>query len=166
MYRGSLCSDGPGLRPARQYVDTVRDVGLERGPAMDAKETALREVLDALSESVEHAQDAIRTHFADDCIWQQSGLPTTTGPDEAVALLDSLAESIKMATLDVEYLHVASNDDVVFTERIDWLVTRDGDRLGPTVVVGVTEFKDGKIVHWREYFDTSGLIDAMEEPGR
>ena len=125
-------------------------------------ESVFREVLAAHSDGVASAQAAIRKHFTDDCVWQQSGMPTTTGPEEAVALLDSLVDSIGLATLDVEYLHVASNEDVVFTERVDWMVNKDGRRFGPTVVVGVTEFRDGKISAWREYFDTSGLTNLRE----
>ena len=125
-------------------------------------ESVFREVLAAHSVSVASAQAAIRKHFADDCVWQQSGMPTTTGPEEAVALLDGLVDSIGLATLEVEYLHIASNEDVVFTERLDWMVAKDGKRFGPTVVVGVTEFRDGKISAWREYFDTSGLANLRE----
>jgi len=128
----------------------------------ESNESAVREVLAAWSEGIAAAIAATRKHFADDCVWQQSGMPTTTGPEEAVALLDSLVDSIGLATLDVEYLHVASNEDVVFTERLDWMVAKDGTRFGPTVVVGVAEFRDGKISAWREYFDTSGLTNLLE----
>ena len=127
-----------------------------------SNESVFREVLDANSENVEAAQAAVRKHFTEDCVWQQSGLPTTTGPEEAAALLASLAESIGMASIDVEYRHVASGQDVVFTERLDWLVQRDGNRMGPVVVVGVTEFRDGKISAWREYFDTSGFAHMLD----
>jgi limonene-1,2-epoxide hydrolase len=125
-------------------------------------ESVFRELLDANCESVAAAQAAVRKYFADDCVWQQSGLPTTTGPEEAVALLDSLADSIGLASIEVEYLNVASNENVVFTERLDWMVAKDGSKLGPAVVVGVTEFRDGKIKAWREYFDTSGFTHMLE----
>ena len=125
-------------------------------------ESVFRAVLGANCESVAAAKEAVRKHFAEDCVWQQSGLPTTTGPEEAVALLDSLVESIGLASLEVEYLNVASNDDVVFTERLDWAIDKDGKRLGPVVVVGVAEFRDGKISAWREYFDTSGFARMLE----
>ena len=45
----------------------------------------------------------------------------------------------------------------MFTERVDWMVRADGSRLGPWTVVGVTEFRDGKISVWREYFDSRNL---------
>jgi limonene-1,2-epoxide hydrolase len=129
---------------------------------MSSDERVLREVLDGCAVDVETAQAAIRQHFADDCVWQQSGFPTTTGPDEAVALLDSMVESLGLASIDVEYLHVATADDLVMTERLDWLVQADGSRMGPVVVLGVTEFRDGKISAWREYFDTSGFAHMLE----
>jgi limonene-1,2-epoxide hydrolase len=125
-------------------------------------ESVFREVLDANCESVATAQAAVRKYFADDCVWGQSGLPTTTGPEEAVALLDSLVDSIGLASLEVEYLHVASNDDAVFTERLDWMIAKDGTRLGPVLVVSVAEFRDGKICAWHDYFDTSGFAHMLE----
>jgi limonene-1,2-epoxide hydrolase len=125
-------------------------------------EHLFREVLSANCESVAAAQAAVRKYFTEDCVWQQSGLPTTTGPEEAVALLDSLVDSIGYASLEVEYLHVAGNDDVVFTERLDWMVSKDGTRLGPVVVVSVTEFRDGKICAWRDYYDTTGFAHMLE----
>lgn len=60
-------------------------------------------------------------------------------------------------SLDVEFRNVAVAGDVVFTERVDWLVRSDGSRVGPWPVVGVTEFRDGKISAWREYFDSRNL---------
>lgn len=128
---------------------------------MSSNERVFREVLGASCESVAAAQAAVREYFTEDCVWQQSGLPTTTGPEEAVALLGSLTDSIGLASIEVEYLHVAGNEDVVFTERLDWMVAQDGSRLGP-VVVGVAEFRDGKICAWREYFDTSGFAHMLE----
>jgi limonene-1,2-epoxide hydrolase len=129
---------------------------------MPSNEDVLRAVLGAVSESVEAGQAAVREHFTDDCVWQQSGFPTTTGPEEAAALLAGMVDSIDLARIEVKYLHVASGDDVVFTERHDWLVRSDGSRMGPGVVVGVTEFRDGKISAWREYFDTAGFAHLLE----
>jgi limonene-1,2-epoxide hydrolase len=125
-------------------------------------ESVFREILDANCESVAAAQAAVRKNFAEDCVWHQSGLPTTTGPEEAVALLDGLVESIGLERIEVEYLHVVSNEDAVFTERLDWMVSKDGARLGPVVVVSVAEFRDGKISVWRDYFDTSGFARMLE----
>ena len=129
---------------------------------MSGNEAVFREVLGAVTRSVAEGQDAVRRHFTEDCVWQQSGFPTTTGPEEAVALLAGMVESLGLARIDVEYLHVGNGDEVVFTERLDWLVREDGSRMGPAVVVGVAEFRDSKISAWREYFDTSGFAHLLE----
>jgi limonene-1,2-epoxide hydrolase len=101
-------------------------------------------------------QDSIRRYFADDCVWEQPGFPTTRSVDEAVRLAASLG-GMGLATIEVEYRNVATAGDVLFTERIDWLIRPDGTRVGAVPVVGVTEFRDGKIAAWREYFDTANL---------
>jgi limonene-1,2-epoxide hydrolase len=108
----------------------------------ESNESAVREVLAAWSEGIAAAIAATRKHFADDCVWEQSGMPTTTGPEEAAQLV---LETMGFASADIEYRHFACVGNVVFTERIDWMVRTDGTRVGPVPVVGVTEFRDGKI---------------------
>jgi limonene-1,2-epoxide hydrolase len=119
-------------------------------------EDVLRDVLRAWEESIPASQEAIRKHFTDDCRWEQAGLPTTTGPGEAADLMGTM-EGMGFSCMVVEFRNVAAAGDVVFTERVDWLVRTDGTRLGPWPVVGVTEFRDGKISAWREYFDSRNL---------
>jgi limonene-1,2-epoxide hydrolase len=126
----------------------------------DGNEGALRAVIAAWGQSGAAAQDAIRRTFTDDCVWVQPGLPTTTGPEEAAGLLATF-EEMGFRTIDVDYLNVAAVGDLVFTERLDWLVRGDGTRVGPFPVVGVTEFRDGKISAWREYFDTAVMAQLM-----
>jgi limonene-1,2-epoxide hydrolase len=119
-------------------------------------EDVLRDVLRAWETSIAASQEAIRAHFTDDCRWEQAGLPTTTGPDEAADLMGSM-EQMGFCCMAVEFRNVAVAGEVVFTERVDWLVRTDGSRLGPWPVVGVTEFRNGKISAWREYFDSRNL---------
>jgi len=119
-------------------------------------EDVLRAVLQAWCDGVAAAQEAMRTHLTDDCLWEQTGLPTTTGPEEAAQFMGSM-EAMGFSSMAVEFRNVAGAGDVVFTERVDWLVRTDGSRIGPWPVVGVTEFRGGKISAWREYFDSRNL---------
>ena len=119
-------------------------------------EDVLRAVLSAWGESIEAAQAATREHFAKDCVWEQTGLPTTTGPEEAAQMLGSM-QAMGFRGIAVEFRNVVAAGDVVCSERVDWLVRTDGSRVGPLPVVGVTEFRDGKISSWREYFDSALL---------
>jgi len=124
-------------------------------------EDVLRAVLSAWGESIEAAQAATREHFAEDCVWEQTGLPTTTGPEQAAQMLGSM-QAMGFRGIAVEFRNVVAAGDVVCSERVDWLVQTDGSRVGPLPVVGVTEFRDGKISSWREYFD-SALLALMSD---
>lgn len=119
-------------------------------------EDVIRAVLSSWGEGVEAAQAAMRRHFTDDCRWEQTGLPTTTGGEEAAAFFGAMTE-MGFRGIDVDYRNVAAVGDVVCTERVDWMVRPDGSRIGPLPVVGITEFRDGKICAWREYFDSANL---------
>jgi limonene-1,2-epoxide hydrolase len=119
-------------------------------------EDVIRALIQAWVEGLEAAMAATREHFADDCVWEQTGLPTTTGPEEAAQLILSM-EAMGFSSIDVEFRNVVAAGDVVCTERVDWLVRPDGSRVGPFPVVGVTEFRDGKVSSWREYFDSANL---------
>src|SRR5438093_4118375 len=110
----------------------------------DTNEDVIRAVLQAWGDGLESAVVATRKYFADDCVWEQTGLPTTTGPEEAAQMLLSM-EGMGFRSIDVEYRNVVASGDAVCTERVDWLVRPDGSRVGPFPVVGVTEFRDGRI---------------------
>ena len=52
-------------------------------------------------------------------------------------------------------LNIAVRGDVVLTERVDRF--RRGGRWITVPVMGAFEVIDGKITHWRDYFDMSAL---------
>jgi limonene-1,2-epoxide hydrolase len=117
-------------------------------------EDVLRAVFDAWNEGIEPGAAALREHFTSDCPWEQTGVPTTTGPDEAAELFLGMS-AMGWARIEVEVRNLAASGDVVFTERVDHMVRADGSRAATFPVVGVTEFGDGKIRGWREYFDSA-----------
>ena len=123
---------------------------------MGTNEAVIREVIDAWESGIASGQAAIRNHFTPDCRWEQVGIPATTGPEEAAESIGTM-EQMGFIGVSVEYRQVASAGNVVFTERVDWLLRPDGSRAGPLPVVGVTEFRDGKISAWREYYDSRNL---------
>jgi limonene-1,2-epoxide hydrolase len=103
----------------------------------------------------------VREHFAPDATWAQPGLPTTTGPDEAIDLVQGM-DAMGITSIKIDFLNIATVGDVVFTERLDDIVMADGSVAMSIKVVGVTEFRDGKISAWREYFDTGALAGLGE----
>ena len=119
-------------------------------------EEVMRTVFRAWESSIPEAQEAMRTYFTDDCLWEQPPLATTTGGAEAADLLGGMS-AMGFQGIAVELRNVAAIGDLVFTERVDWMVRDDGSRIGPWPVVGVAEFRDGRISAWREYFDSKTL---------
>jgi limonene-1,2-epoxide hydrolase len=121
-----------------------------------SNEDVIRAVMSAWGESIDASVAATLQHFADDCVWEQTGLPTTTGPEEAAQMMRSMAD-MGFASIGVEFRNVVASGDVVCTERVDTVFKADGSVVGSFPVVGVTEFRDGKISAWREYFDSAHL---------
>jgi limonene-1,2-epoxide hydrolase len=119
-------------------------------------EDVIRAVLNSWGEGVEAAQAATRKHFADDCRWEQTGFPTTTGGEEAAQLLGGMP-AMRISSIEVDMRNLVAAGDIVCTERVDWMIRPDGSRVGPFPVHGITEFRDGKISAWREYFDSASL---------
>jgi limonene-1,2-epoxide hydrolase len=100
---------------------------------------------------------ALRTYFTAGTVYENVGLTTTTGIEQALAVFDGFSASLGMATMWVENLHVAAAGDVVLTERIDHVRDSAGTTLMSIRVMGTFEVVDGKITAWRDYFDTAGL---------
>ncbi|BBY21906.1 limonene-1,2-epoxide hydrolase family protein [Mycobacterium stomatepiae] len=105
--------------------------------------------------------DAMCTPFnvlASEGVWDQRPIPKLTGPRQAMRFLRIAHRVLGLATIDVEILSIASNDDVVHTARIDRLRRADGTLIAAAPVAGVLTFDAGKITHWREYFDATGFL--------
>ena len=97
----------------------------------------------------------IRKLFTDSTVWVQPGLPTTTGVDEAIAIVQSWGAGF--ASYEVEIRHIASTENVVLAERFETFKHADGSIFLALPVVGVAEFHDGKITTWREFYDSAAL---------
>ena len=97
----------------------------------------------------------IRELFTDDTVWVQPGLPTATGADEAIAIVKTWGQAFSNYELEVR--HVASTDDAVLIERFETFRNADGSIYLGLPVVGVAEFRDGKITVWREYYDSAAI---------
>lgn len=105
---------------------------------------------------------SIRDYFTADTVWENVGLATTTGPDEAIALNAQLAAGMGLATIRVDNLAVAEAGDKVLTERIDHMVDAGGTTLFSAPVMGIFEIAGGRIAAWRDYFDSAGATAQMQ----
>lgn len=107
--------------------------------------------------SMEAMLASYRAYFAPGTIWENVGMSTTTGIDEAVALLGQFEASYGVQTIRVDMVNIAAAGHVVLSERIDRLIAADGHEIMAIRLMGVFEVENGKIVHWRDYFDTAAI---------
>jgi limonene-1,2-epoxide hydrolase len=96
--------------------------------------------------------------FAPDCVWEQRPLGVTTGPDEAVRFLRRAKVAMGLERIDVDIRNITSAKGIVCTERVDHLRQDDGRLIVSAPVAGVLEWRDGRIVAWREYFDSATFV--------
>lgn len=101
--------------------------------------------------------------FTPDCAWENQGFPTAYGPHEAIEkVVKPCNEGLGMATIKVEIRNIGESDGIVYSERIDHIVRQDGSISISIPVTGVMEFAaDGRVTHWREYFDSKPIFEFI-----
>ena len=104
--------------------------------------------------------DSFPKIMSEECLLVQSGIPDVRGPDQAIALLRAGHAHQGIETIRVELLQIIATDRCVVSERIDHLLKADKHLIISIPVAGVMDFEGGKIVGWREYFD-SKLMDGL-----
>jgi limonene-1,2-epoxide hydrolase len=106
--------------------------------------------------------EAILDAFTPDAVYVNVGWSESKGRD---AIRTGLAPFLgAMAEVRWTVRHEAETPNgVVLNERTDVFVMRPeaGGRTITADVMGVFELEDGKIVRWRDYFDTAGFTAQM-----
>ena len=106
--------------------------------------------------SRESLHQSFDRYFSDDTIWENVGLSKTQGIAEAKHVLET-AEKMGVETINIETLYQTSDENLVFNERVDHLMDKDGKEMIALRVMGIFEVENGKIVKWRDYCDTASL---------
>jgi limonene-1,2-epoxide hydrolase len=107
------------------------------------------------SEGKEGLYDSLRRWFTPETIWDNVGLAVTTGPEQAIELAKQFEQQMGVSSVVIEVLAMAATGNKVLTERIDHLMAADGTERWGAGVMGIFEIENGKIVAWRDYFDTA-----------
>lgn len=111
------------------------------------------------SRSIDDIYASVREFMSEDAVWENVGMSTTTGPEEAVGVLTAfMSQMDNPHHMDVEMLSVATCGNTVLTERRDIIIAGDGTILLDIPVMGALEVRDGKINAWRDYFDTARFV--------
>ena len=96
---------------------------------------------------------ALRPYLADDAIYQNVGMPATVGAD---AIVENLGQQFAVFPDSYAYqmINIAGSGDTVLTERLDVIRLPSGDLAG-VPVMGTFVLRDGEIVRWTDYWDTT-----------
>lgn len=97
---------------------------------------------------------AVDTYFTTDTVWENHGLITTRGPEEAIGFYDQFSAATGMTAMKIDVLAIAETGSKVLTERIDYILNAAGETVMTVPVMGVFEIEGGRITAWRDYFDT------------
>ncbi len=104
--------------------------------------------------------DGVLAFMHEDIVWHYAAViaPPLKGKVKARKLLEGMALQVHDVTWRI--FDYAENGERLFVEGVDEYVSVDG-RLVSAPYAGVVEFRDGKIIGLREYFDMRA-VDALK----
>jgi limonene-1,2-epoxide hydrolase len=125
--------------------------------AMSDPVQVVTEFIETINEGPEGFAKAVAKWFTADSVWENVGMSTTTGPDQALGMMQSMAAG-GVSSIRIENLAVAGLGRTVLTERIDYMLDADGATKMHVRCMGAFDVNDaGKIVRWTDYFDTGAF---------
>lgn len=102
----------------------------------------------------EYDLEKIYSFMAEDIEWSDIPLSTVNGIAQVRAKMDGFPG---VEACGFETHHIAANGNTVLTERTDWFQMKGRKRS--IRVMGTFELNDdGKIVRWRDYFDSAEFV--------
>src|ERR1700739_1394754 len=107
------------------------------------------------------APEALRPFLADNAVYQNVGMPASTG---ANAIVENMAAQFSMFpdAYAFEIVNIANDGPVVLTERLDYIQTPDGAKPAIPVMGTFVVGDDGKITRWTDYFDLNLTIKLLQ----
>ncbi|MGB9249535.1 MAG: limonene-1,2-epoxide hydrolase family protein [Mycobacterium sp.] len=105
--------------------------------------------------------EALRPLIADDAVYQNVGMPASSGVD---AIVENMAAQFSMFpdAYAFEIVNIASDGAVVLTERLDYIQAPDGIKPAVPVMGTFIVGEDGKITRWTDYFDVSLTVKLLQ----
>lgn len=104
--------------------------------------------------------DGALAHMDEDIVWHYAAAiaPPLQGKAKARKFLEAFATQIQEVRWRI--FDYAERGERLFVEGVDEYVAVDGG-LVSAAYAGVLDFKDGRIVGWRDYFD-SGVVESLK----
>jgi limonene-1,2-epoxide hydrolase len=100
--------------------------------------------------------EAMRRRFTPETVWENVGVATTVGFDQAMMFLDGFSAQFDFERGEVIVHNIATAGNVVLTERTDNFYDAAGKQIVSIKLMGIFEMQGSKILAWRDYFDTKG----------
>ncbi|MDF8334595.1 limonene-1,2-epoxide hydrolase family protein [Novosphingobium cyanobacteriorum] len=116
-------------------------------------------------DSPEGWERGVTTFFADDAVYENIGMSKSVGLEAILDFVRHYSTMTGGGWIVVRTHAIASFGNTVLTERVDDMVDGRGDVLITTPVMGAFDLRDGKIIAWRDYFDTSAINPPYDGPG-
>jgi len=109
----------------------------------------------------ERDAEALRPFFAPNAVYQNVGMPASTGID---AIVDNMAAQFAMfpESYAFKVVNLASTGHAVLTERIDYINAFDGTVAGVPVMGTFVFDDDSKITRWTDYFDVGLPVKILQ----
>jgi limonene-1,2-epoxide hydrolase len=100
------------------------------------------------------------TYLSEDVVYHNIPWAPVTGHAGVRQVLDPFIHGANCAITRMDIKHTTSAGNVVMNERMETWVK--GNVKLELPVAGVFELRDGKIIHWRDYFDSATVAPLME----
>lgn len=99
----------------------------------------------------------------EDATWVNTGFPRYVGKTVIMEAARAFV-AVRLDAIDVELVGIGTTPSgLVLTERRDTAKDPDGNELHVIPVMGAFEVVDGKILHWRDFFDPGPVHALIEE---
>jgi limonene-1,2-epoxide hydrolase len=121
------------------------------------QEALALEFFDGMGPDLTGFANTFRRMMAESAVWETVGKPPRLGREACLAYLDVLNQGAGMQYCEIVLHNIASNGELVFTERNDRMMRADGSLIFDVPIVGVVELKDAKIIRYTDYCDLSGI---------
>ena len=101
--------------------------------------------------------DEIMGFFTDDAVYHNMPMEPLKGTEAIRTAINSFLPGSDR--IEFKILHTASNNNIVFNERMDMFDI--GEKRIEVPVAGMFEIRGGKITLWRDYFDLQTYTKQM-----
>jgi limonene-1,2-epoxide hydrolase len=121
---------------------------------MTEQEAITKKVVEMWTGGLESTLASWRDYAAENLIWWNSARGAVEGLDGCLEAIRGFYQTLSVDHVEVPIRSIVSDgNDLVVIERSDDTYLTDGSLLAAVPVVGVIQFRNGKIAEWRDYCD-------------